>query len=268
MKIALRRVLGRFGIGIDEDEVEDWFADRDVFFVSGMGRSGTKFLAELLDTDRDAAVYHEPVRRDFEAVVEAQHDRHAARRYIQSYRKQEIFVRVRDLSVQTYGEVNSALRYHLGALRRSVPGVRLLHLVRDGRDVVRSLMDRRHYTSDGEGHHRLSPLSSTKLGRRWPSLSRFEKNCWLWADAVDRVEGEADGRVQLEKLTDDYGYFQRRIEDYVDLEIGRDTWEARTARPENVTDSHSFPHWTDWNPAQKEQFARYCGDQMRRVGYW
>lgn len=268
MKLLVERVLNSLRFWIDRTDVEAWFARRHVFFVSGMGRSGTKFLSELLDMDRTAAVFHEPVAEDFEAIVEAQHDREAARTYIEEFRIERMYRLVRDRDVTTYGEVNSALRYHMGELAEAFPDARLVHLVRDGRDVVRSIMNRRHYTGGGEGHHSLVPSPATAIGESWESMGRFEKVCWLWADAVDRVEDHTSRRVQLEGLVADYDYFRDQIERYLDLEIGRKAWRRHTERPTNVTQSHSFPHWRDWGGTRQERFEEICGDQMRRVGYW
>ena len=63
-----------------------------------------------------------------------------AERYIASFRKKEMYLRTRLADFTIYGEVNSLLRRHLHALSHHFPAAGFLHMVRDGRDVVRTMM--------------------------------------------------------------------------------------------------------------------------------
>ena len=68
----------RLRFWISPRQVQQWAAATKLFFVLGMGRSGTALLAQLLDQDPHAYVCHEPVRRDFRAGAEARTDSAAA----------------------------------------------------------------------------------------------------------------------------------------------------------------------------------------------
>lgn len=268
MRLLVGKALNALRFWIADSAVDEWFDQRDLFFVSGMGRSGTKFLARLLDADASAVVFHEPLAEDFEAIVAAKDNDQAALRYIEDFRKKRMYCLVRKRDVTTYGEVNSALRYHLRALADVFPSARFVHLTRDGREVVRSLMARRHHTSGGEGHHNLSPAASDRLDHRWSTFSRFEKICWLWADAVDRVEECTGHRVQLERLVDSYEYFYQRIEKFLGVHVGREVWHREVNRPRNRTSGHVIPHWKQWGDERREQFEAICSAQMQKTGYW
>lgn len=267
-ELALDRLSVALRFWVSTSEVDAWYGRRSVFFVTGMGRSGTRLLAELLDEPGSTAVYHEPVAEDFDALARARHSRSAAREYVESFRKKRIYCRLKGRDPATYGEVNSNLRYHLPVLAAAFPGCRLLHLVRDGRDVVRSLMARRHYTDEGEHYHRLEPPEDDPISARWPRLDRFEKICWLWADAVSFTEEHTPVRAKLERVVSDYGYFEDRVVRHLGVEIPRSTWKEAVDRPSNPTADHAIPHWRDWEPSRTERFETICGDAMRRLGYW
>ena len=114
-------------------QVQQWADTTKLFFVLGMGRSGTALLARLLNQDPHAYVCHEPVRRDFRAGAEAQRNGQRAEHYVSSFRGKEIFLRASEHGSPIYGEVNSALRHHVYALMTLFPDATYLHLVRDGR---------------------------------------------------------------------------------------------------------------------------------------
>lgn len=246
-----------------------WFQERPMFFALGMGRSGTNFLATLLgNCAADAAVFHEPIVEDFEAFVEAHKSVRAGQRYLDHFRVRRMYDLVRDREVRVYGEVNSALRYHGQALKSAFPQAKLMHLVRDGRDVVRSVMSRAHYMPGATGHLALEPNPSDPLYDRWPTLSRFEKVCWLWADANRRLSEELDWVVKFEQLTGDYDYFRDNIIDQFGLEVSADRWQAETNRPRNVTKTFTFPRSRDWDATLAAQFDAICGEQMAVLGYY
>ena len=267
MRITPNLIKIRFSVLPPTDCINKWFAERNVFFLLGIGRSGTRFLAELLNTDKNAIVFHEPIPEDFDAFCIAYKNEKAAFRYISKYRKKKMYSLVKGVDVKTYGEVNSVLRYHVEALIKCFPHARTLHLVRDGRDVVRSFMSREHYDKGSKGHHALRPVKKDPLYYRWGTLSRFEKICWLWADANRRVRQHANRYVKFEKLISDYTYFQENIENYLEVDIGREKWIAAVNRPKNTSKHFIIPHWKEWDERLAESFKRICGDEMRMFGY-
>lgn len=248
-------------------EIDNFLRAKNVFFVLGVGRSGTKFLAKLLDQDETATVLHEPVRADFQAVVAAHESGESASRYISGFRKKKIYCLARARGTRTYGEVNSALRFHARALGESIPDVKLMHLARDGRDVVRSIMGRGHYTDDRIGHHSISPTEDDPLFRAWDDMTRFERVCWLWADGNRRVREQVAQLVRFEDLTSDYAFFRENVADPLSVIVSREAWADAVHTPVNVSKDYAIPHWTRWGPALKHSFWAVCGDEMSALGY-
>lgn len=250
-----------------KDYINKWFAERNLFFLLGIGRSGTKLLSELLNSDDSAIVFHEPIPEDFDAFLTAYEDKKSAFRYISKYRKKKIYSLVKNKDVKTYGEVNSVLRYHAEAIIKCFPHAKTLHLVRDGRDVVRSFISRIHYTKGSKGHHALKPAKNDPLYYEWNKLNRFEKVCWLWADANRQVRQQVNRYVKFEKIISDYNYFEENIENYLGLCIGRKKWIEAASKPKNSTKNFVIPHWKEWNDNLSKSFERICGEEMRIYGY-
>lgn len=240
--------------------VDSFYQEKEVFFILGMGRSGTRLLCNLLDQDENSLIFHEPVKKDFEEIVERNDG------YIEE-RKERLYHRIKDEDFDIYGEVNSNLRYHAQPLSDYFSNATLIQNVRDGRDVVRSVMSRGHYTGDGIGHHSLRPEEEDPLYSRWGELTRFEKVCWLWRDAVEKAGKVCEHTVYYEKWTRDYHYFKDNILQATGTSIPEDLWADAMNTPDNETSEYAIPHWKEWGPERVRAFKKICGEQMRVYGY-
>jgi hypothetical protein len=249
-------------------EAKAWFESHSAFFFVGVGRSGTMLLSKLLDQAPGAAVFHEPIPEDAASFVEAQNSPTAALRYVETFRRARMYELTVGRGATVYGEANSYLRFHAHALRACFPSAKILHLVRDGRDVVRSIMSMGHYTDTAlERHFHLEPGPDDPLRPVWNDLSRFEKICWLWSDANRRLRDGVDGVVRFEDLVGDYEYFRDHVETALGLGIGEASWRRTVQTPVNASARFDLAHWTEWEDRLREAFERICGEEMRRLGY-
>ena len=247
--------------------VDAWAIDLNLFFVLAMGRSGTCFLAHLLDRAEGAHVIHEPVGEDFIAYQHAFHDADAAHRYVRCFRKKEIYLRERPLEIETYGEVNSSLRRHARALAGAFPNAALLHLVRDGRDVVRSMSARRTMTPEDKNTRTIRPHPDDRWASQWEHMDRFARLCWYWQVDNAYLRQNIGRTVQFEALLSSYDYLCEHLLEPVGLQLPPSVWEEAVNRPRNVTKEHAMPPWEQWTPAQKRTFRAICGEEMRKNGY-
>jgi hypothetical protein len=252
---------------ITDKKVEKWANGKNIFFVLAIGRSGTKFLADLLNKAPGTYVAHEPVQRDFRAYQRAFHSEEEAMKYIQGFRKREIYLRCRDKGINTYGEVDSVLRRHGNALREAFPRASFIHLIRDGRDVVRSMISRDTLTPRDPKTKYIYPTSKDLFKDQWPHMSRFERLCWLWAVENGYLRGCIGHKVRFEEVISDYEYFRQEILDPLCLDIPEETWRKAVRLPKNVTKQYGIPHWTTWKASETQTFLRICGREMRANGY-
>ena len=129
--------------------------------------------------------------------------------------------------------VDSRLRFHANELAER--GHHLIHLVRDGRDVVRSLDQwyrshrwaRRTY-SDG----------SVKLYGDVDHIP-FPELCLEWKQAVDIMRHHKT--IRLEDLS--------------------------SKKAKDSQSKYALPHWREWDEEMTDAFWDICGKQMEWMGY-
>jgi len=255
-----------------------------MFFIMALGRSGTNFLASLLDRDRRGRVHHEPYPLDPRLIV---------LRYAGGFDavlNELLEERFRSLlpgegAAEFYGEINSYLRYEVDWLRSRFDPA-LIHLVRDGRDFVRSAYIRGVYTPlepDGP----IVPKDSDPYAGKWPRMSRFQRLCWYWMHTNEFLASKIGSAVRFEDLLQDYALFKERILDPTGIRVSEDLWRREVERPRNtskgfrlrsrlvgllrgrksVPDLRPLPPWPDWNDEMTGQFQSICGQTMHRFGY-
>lgn len=176
----------------------------DPIIVFGAPRSGTTFLNELLNAHPEVHVTHE--MRLFAWAHHALFQATKNDRFLVTHR--DAFVAhagaafsgmIRDFyasqwpHVRYWGDKNPHYadvhnRGCLESIRHIFPAAKFVHIIRDGRDVVASLVRRKHAD-----------------GRSWAEV---EQAAWVWRDHV--AIGNAFGR----KVGPD-GYFTLRYEDLV-----------------------------------------------------
>ena len=233
----------------------------------GFGRSGTAFMANFLDQAEGAHVFHEPVLEDFLAHLRAHYSPVAAERYMQGFRKKEIYLRMRNIAPGVYGETNSILRCHAAAIGKSFPEATLLHLVRDGRDVIRSHMSRRTMTGLNPFSMNIHPIETDPWYPHWHEMDRFARICWYWQEENRRLRTSIRKTVQFEKVLASYEYFHEEVLAPCGIFIDKETWEGTIASPRNVTEKFQIPKWAEWTPDQQKSFRDICGSEMSACGY-
>ena len=260
-------IKNRLKVWITTNTVEKWINNTQIFFILAIGRSGTMFLSQLLNKSPRAFVVHEPVRSDFRAYKQAFYSEIKANKYFSKFRKKEIFLRNHKINIDTYGEVNSVLRRHCNAIKRNFPTAKILHLIRDGRDVVRSMLSRKTMTIEDQNTRNIIPKKGDQWYNEWTNMNRFERLCWYW-DIENRYLGESiDNIIKFEKLISNYEYFRTNLLIPLNLEISEEIWQKEVKTPKNITPKHNLPHWTKWDQHKKEKFFEICGDTMNNLGY-
>lgn len=252
---------------LSESELNNWFRSRNIFFGFAYPRSGTVFLANLLINEiKDAHIEHEANIVDYWHYTLAIQSEDEALDYIKNFREREIFLRV-DQRVKIYGEINPTLRIHCKAIKQLIPGARLFHIVRDGRDVVRSIMSRENLGEKDPLLKLTRPPLEDSYRKEWDHMSRFEKVCWQWQFDNRFIRNTVGHYVLFEKMKSDYDYFKEKINDYLDIDIPETAWYAYVKKPQNVSRHYTLPHWNTWDHKMRNDFERICGEEMREFGY-
>jgi hypothetical protein len=251
-----------------EEEIGRWFDSREIFFGFAIYRSGTAFLATFLDqVVQNAVIKQEANVNDYWFYHLALQSQHEAEKYIDGFRLAEIYHRMRGRPEPLYGEINPYLRRHVMALRRKLPKARLFHLVRDGRDVVRSLMSRELLDRTDPLGRLTYPPPGDPYERKWQGMTRLEKMCWLWQSDNQYLRQSTGRTVQFEKLITDFDYFKTNLADFLGIEIPETIWRQYTSRVGNPTQVFRMENWSRWSPVDRKVFGDICGEEMRACGY-
>ena len=221
------------------------------FFITGMGRSGTMWLAQLLDEAEGVRVYHEPLRHGVK-VLEKGHklNRFAMVDYLKKRKAAMVLP-----DGQRWGEVNSYLRYWVEPLRTVFPDVPILGLVRDGKKTVASLIRRGVY---GVRDRRNLPIPPDDAD------TQFAKCCWLWADTYERLLEQGVDIFRLEALNESYSACETLCEE-VDIEIPKDVWSGFAGR--RIHNKRGVPRQAHWTSKQHIVFDEWAGGIYQEVGY-
>jgi len=161
---------------------------------------------------------------------------------------------------------------------------RVLFLIRDGREWVRSKMNRAEMYNRGKVRELFAhswPTAKDFPGdpyqSEWDSLPRFEKLCWAWTKlntyALQGVNASRHSRlVRFEDIfehRDRYKNLREIVQfavSFPGLEISHDAVDGWLERRINVSDG-VFPSWDRWTEQQKARFQLICGGLMRKIGY-
>jgi len=184
-------------------------------FVLAMGRSGTMWVAAALAEAGSLDARHESC---------------------ESWERRDSWGEV---------EVNSFLWQNGADIRREFPDVPIIHLVRDGRDVVRSVMNRK------------------RPGRT------LEDACRMWRNRNVhlRMTIPKRDRYRLEDLTTNYQRFVRLAERLKSPYVRRWVWDRMNDERVNRNKITEWPAFRDWSSKNRDIFWAQCGKEMRHYGY-
>ena len=237
--------------------------------ITGMGRSGTTFLANLLNHAPDVEARHEFFGdRNFVTVSYYEPSHPYLELRLRQQREQVLALFPR---LHTFVDVNPCLRFSLDAVRRTLDEALCFQLVRNGRDVVRSLYPSRMYTTQAKRIW-LIPNDPSTL-ETWDDYSRFEKLCWFWNETVSRLLDEGANVLQLERIVSDDQYLRDRLLEPSGIHLEPDVWHSlkdrrlnrRRVRLRNLLQRR--PVRLKWTSKHEASFMSICGESMRALGY-
>ncbi|MEP2705240.1 MAG: sulfotransferase [Paracoccaceae bacterium] len=277
-----------------------------LFFGAGAGRCGTMMLSNLLNAEDDVLCLHEGKVRDLE-VAKTQWLPFLTLENFQCYANPEsakdVFANKRsdmsqivvDQQLECFGDIayNNAPFVHV--IPEVFPTAKLLVIVRDGRDFVRSVytsqrpdplpvgwLDQELELSDLERYiamGRLRPRKETEDSERWPQLTPVAQNAWLWAETyrviLDGLQSWPDSQYIIVRAEN---FFDNTVEEYDRIRkfLGfswplNDSVRTLLTKRINTRSSNNhyiLPKYKDWEHQDRQDFWSEAGEVMERLGYF
>lgn len=210
------RIGGISGVPVNPAEFHPSLLESSVapLFVLGTGRSGTTTICDLLRQSPGTRAEHEPFIQLTSLSTRLAYGDITTSEASESLRM--LFQHV-TVAPETEHLVYADQKFWnlVPLIHELLPRARFLHLIRDGRDFVRSAVSRGWFGPEDADRNgiwgqtrlqgdRLDPAISSES---WQGMSPFARASWYWALVNDRIEGDLAGlppevhlTIRLEEL--------------------------------------------------------------------
>lgn len=297
--------------------------NKPTVIITSLGRTGTLFFKELFDSSvSDCTCLHEPDRLNFgqfkgirDRTTQVLHQINESgplnilyRKFllsdwsIESISKERLTGKSNDVEAKKrivsqrrkfiqsqpgtlYIESSSAFYGVIDLLSEVFNEHRVIYIIRDGRDWVRSKMNFGTIYNKNKLQQMISGTWPTAVdlndgiySEKWHKMSRFEKICWAWS-ALNQYALACVAKNPCARVF--------RFEDLMNLPEGDKNLSDLLGfatnlnipvnfAPNNLSDmlrqkTHTstkvFPDWSKWNRSQVDCFVRICGPLMKKMGY-
>lgn len=243
-----------------------WRAEPRPIFCLSTARSGSKWLATMIDSASSAAGFHDwtlnhdRTDRSYPTRVRT---RFEYQELVDDLKEAARLVRVgfahrRSLKRDAV-EVNTYLEPFVYYLAAQSPKPTLVHLHRDARDVVRSILARGWYATPFDPAHRTVPMPD------WNELTQLERACWYVRFTQERLIEATDLSLSMERATTDPDYLAEQLE-----ELGlvlHPLLAEKHRKAINATREFTVAPLANWPTRDRATFERICGPVQLALGY-
>ncbi len=243
-----------------------WRGSRKTIFVLSAARSGSAWLASFVDRATSCRGLHEFTlnhHRDGDKIVSDKRTGDGFLDLVERPNDASVLIRHALAAFKLGGrdmlEANVYLEPFLARLQKIAPEATIIHLHRDGRDVVRSILNRGWYATPIDRRHRAAPIPN------WDSLTQFERACCYWRFTNQRMMS-LNVRLSFERMVSDLDYLKEFFKE-LGIIVHPVLAAEEFGRRVNVNAHHEVPRFEDWPRRLQRRFGLICGSTQRALGY-
>ncbi|OEF96825.1 sulfotransferase [Desulfuribacillus alkaliarsenatis] len=245
-----------------------WRDKQRIYFFLSTARSGSKWLATMLDQASSVKAYHEwSLNHNFikgEVIPEKRTSHNFTSLVKEKEEAQELLIQTRAF-IESHNtdvaEANVYLEQFLPLMKEIFPDAYCIHLHRNPKDVVRSIMNRDWYDTPEDTKH---PIINIK---NWYSKTQFGKCCIYVANTNERLNHFCDSEIRFDSMVSDKEYLNQTLKDLGIATYPRLLDEVFSNRI-NENRNDFFPEYKQWSKRQKEKF-HYVTDKISdKLGYY
>lgn len=161
---------------------------------------------------------------------------------------------------EDYAEANVYLERFLTIVEEVFPDAILVHLHRNPRNVIRSILNRKWYNTHKDNKH---PIMKDK---DWDGLTQFEKACWYVQQTNESLIRSCQHRLIYEKMVSDFCYLTEQLKS-LDIPVFPRLAEIEFNKKINVNYSYEFLDYAEWSAENKAAFHSICDFVNEVLGY-
>lgn len=236
-------------------------------FITSTGRTGTDFFTHLFNHVVEGSwSTHEPKpayrRRSYRFLSEAP-----------TWWDVNYFRFTRHLMNHShyqpwYVETNYHLFSATDMLRQAFPDCLTVHIIRDGRDVVRSWLNRGRYIVDD--HITPFHLPDDPAQELWEDWNAVQRLAWYWKTINRTAEVKApDLILRFEDIFNkrENSAIFKILERMDGIHYERERVLEALGAKVNQSVNPFIPKFPQWPELWQRQFVEVAGEEMRRLGY-
>ena len=253
-----------------------------VVMILSTGRTGTTALAEYLTQGFSGIrAVHEPrpswrLRIAAHKYIAGKISRDQAIDQFASARRQLLTQSQQPI----YAESNPFLVGFLDIMGEVFENVRIVHIVRDPRTMVRSALNfgvhrgLKRWVTELVPYWVIRPEQCEENPlKRWPEMSPLEVRAWMWNMKNQHLQqgpdlyGENYIRFRFEDLFREGGDGLRELADWIGIQEKPGELSSLLEKKVNASQPVGMPRWEEWNEEERLQLLQYCAPLMREYGY-
>lgn len=167
---------------------------------------------------------------------------------------------------ETFIDSSNLYIHFIDALYLLNPELKIILMVRNGRDFVRSAYGRRWHERKEYG---AVPLRNDRHFEQWDSLTPVQKNAWIWQyrnrKALEGLKGLPEKQKLVLKIEDIH---KQETLDMLEAFTGKKVIDRKAAETRhNAGPAFSLPLKEEWTEQQREEFNAIAGGLMTFFGY-
>ncbi len=235
-----------------------WRGPQKIYFFLSTARSGSKWLTNLLDKATPLRACHEFSLNHRFKDGELIEEKRTAEGFTELVRKKE---EVKNLLIEArtwleefpedYAEANVYLERFLSVMEEIFPDATLVHLHRDPKDVIHSIINRDWYDTPEDNRHPIMEVEN------WDNLGQFEKSCWYVRRTNELLISSCQHCLSFEKMVKDFNYLIEKLRS-----LGIPVFPRLAVREYdkmiNANYNYEFPEYEKWSLELKTLYHSIC----------
>jgi hypothetical protein len=268
---------------VDQKTIEDMYNEYSPVFILSTGRSGSKFIAALINCSSNITAYHEPrptLQYFSNYAFHHQNEEKVLTNMIDAARMElilEVFIKN-----SIYVESNQCLTFFAPVIAKRFKKSKFVHIVRHPGDFVRSAVRKGWHKNDSIWE---SGRVKMEDKNQWAKMDQIERLSWLWMETnrfIENFKKQINTQRVLTLKTED---LIKKIETVKKLlefigaqdidgekieEIQRKKINELYIHPDeppNMRKVIHFPTYNEWNDDKKNKLKKYAERLVKLYGY-